>query len=450
MLTAVDLNTSNINTLFLKYFWPAFLSVVIKSILIMVEGIYIGQGIGPLGMASAGLIMPLQAIFTAIAIMIGVGGAALMSNEFGKGCIASGQGVFRQSLMMVLSSALALVAAGYIWQETILVTLGAEGPLVAMVSEYLSVMLIFFVLHALVVVLTVFVINDTNPLLPMIAMVCGGVASIGLGYLFIFEWSWGIKGAAYASVIAQIVLLLVLSWHFMSRQGQLKFKFGVSKYDRVKEILHIGSPMFLLEVATIATMVIFNYVLLDQYSEQHLAAYGITMNLGLVLLIIMGAIGQACQPILSYSHGHGDLGRERSILSIGIKCSVLLGGLALCFVLLNTEWLVQLYIDDQPIIQALAVDATQLYFSAAVFLGLNLMVTTFFQAIKQPNIATIISLSRGFLCVLAGLYFLPIFFPEQGIWSLTLAAEFLTCLLSFALLRSYLRKNSHARLEGLA
>lgn len=395
MQTAVNLDSSNINALFLKYFWPALLSVVIKSVLIMVDSIFIGRGVGPLGLASVGMTMPLQTIFTGLAVMVGVGGAALMSIEFGKGAFESGQQVFHQALYMVVIGALVLVTAGFIWIDSILAALGAEGELLVMVTDYLSIMLLFFVLHALVVVLTVFVINDANPALPMISMFCGALASIGFGYLFIFQLSLGIEGAAYASVLAQIVMLKVLGWHFISGRGRLKFSLKLSGFNRAKEILHIGSPIFLLEVATIVTMLIFNYVLLKQYSEQHMAAYGITMNLGMILLFFLSSIGQACQPILSYCHGQGDRERVKAVLYLGVRYSVLLRGLATVFVLFNSEWLISLYIDEQPIVHLLAVNATDLYFMAAIMLGINLISTTFFQAINQPNIATLISLSRG-------------------------------------------------------
>jgi len=440
MLNTVDLNSNDTNGLFLRYFWPALLSVVIKSVLIMVDGIFIGQGVGPLGLAAVGMTMPLQAIFTALAIMVGVGGAALMSMEFGKGRISAGQSVFSQALVLTLLGAVVLVIAGFVWMDSILQALGAEGALLALASDYLPVMLIFFLFHALVIITTVSVINDSNPLLPMISMALGAVASIGLGYLFIFVFQWGIKGAGYASVAAQIVMLVVLGWHFVARRGHLRLTLAGLTFDRVREILHIGSPIFLLELATIATMLIFNYILLNQYSDQHMAAYSITMNLGLVLIFFLSSIGQACQPVLSYCYGQERADRVRDILRLGLIYSVVMGAVAMLLVLFNTPWLVQLYIDDQPQVQALAVDATRLYFAAAVLMGINLLAAIFFQSIHRPNLSTLVSLSRGFIGVLVGLVILPTLFPAQGIWSLTLAAELMTCLLSIALLRHYLRQ----------
>lgn len=437
MQLAVDLDSNKINPLFLKYFWPALLSVVIKAAIIMMDGIFIGQGVGPLGLASVGLTMPLQTIFTALAVMVGVGGGALMSIEFGKGRIEEGQAVFSQSLVLLLVPTIVLACAGYIWMDPILGVLGAEGPLVETVKEYLPIMLIFYIFHVLAIALSIFLINDQNPSLPMLSMLFSAITSITLGYLFIFELSLGIKGAAYASVISQIVMLVVLLWHFIGKRGQLRFSIKTTTFNRVKEILHIGSPTFLLEVATIAIMLVFNYVLLNQYSENHLAAYGITMNLGMVLLFFLNSIGQACQPIFSFYQGRGCDERARATLKLGLGYSLAMGAIATLLVYINAPSLIELYIDDQPDVQMLALQATHFYFMAAILLGINLMSATFFQAINHPNKATLISLSRGFIFMLIGLIVLPQVFPEQGIWLLTLSAELITVMLSVFLLNKH-------------
>jgi len=138
-----NLQSSNTNLLFIKYLWPAFLSALIQSVLIMIDSMFIGQGIGPMGLATVGLSMPLQTVFTGLAVMVGVGGAALMSMEFGKGNISAGQSVFRQAIIFIFIAATILAIVEFIWLEDIIQTLGAEGALVDMATDYLSIMLVF-------------------------------------------------------------------------------------------------------------------------------------------------------------------------------------------------------------------------------------------------------------------------------------------------------------------
>lgn len=439
-----NLQSSNINLLFIKYLWPAFLSALIQSVLIMIDSMFIGQGIGPMGLAAVGLSMPLQTVFTGLAVMVGVGGAALMSMEFGKGNISAGQSVFRQALIFIFITAVIIATVEFIWLEDIVQTLGAQGKLVDMATDYLSIMFIFFILHALIVVLTVFIVNDNNPFLPMIAMFFGAVTSVSLGYLFIFILNFGIQGAAFSAVCAQIAILSVLLIHFWIGVGHLRFKFDTLVMDRIKEILHIGSPIFLLEATSVITMLIFNYVLLNQYSEQHLAAYGITMNLALVLLLSLNSIGQACQPILSFCYGQNDHQRIQAVLKLGLSFTILFGLAATAFVLFNIDWVVYLYTNEHSGLHQLASEATQLYFIAAVLLGINLISASFFQAIKRPNLSILISLSRSFICVLVGLMVLPKLFPDKGIWLLPLVAELITCFLSFLLIKRYIGQKETA------
>ncbi|WP_261345483.1 MULTISPECIES: MATE family efflux transporter [unclassified Vibrio] len=437
MHNKINLESENIKLLFLRYFWPALITVLIKAGVIMADGMFVGQGVGPIGLASIGLTMPLQAMFTALSLIVGIGGAALMSIEFGKGRFKEGQEVFNQSLVMILIVTCSLALLTHSYSEEILAFFGAEGNLMQAAGEYLSIMVIFYIFHVLVVVVTIFVINDENPFLPMFAMFLGTVAFIILGYVLIFSWSFGIKGAAYASVVAQIVMLLVLSIHFIFRQGRLTFNLVPLRFNRLKEILYIGSPTFFLELATIIVMLVFNYVLLNEYSENHLAAYGITVNLSMVLMLFLSSIGQACQPIFSFSLGKKSITRVRAVLKLGLIYSMTMGVLATLLVFYFAPKLVGLYIEQQTQVKDLALDATKFYFLAAVALGINLMSTTFFQAIKRPNLATIVSLSRGFVFILLGFLVLPALFPAHGIWLLTLNAELITCALSVVLLKRY-------------
>lgn len=435
MLKTNELQHAPVNKLFIRFLLPALIAVVIKSVTVVVDTMFIGQGVGPLGLASTGLTMPFFAFFSSFAVMVGLGGSALASIKFGQNDVKGAQSLFSQSLFLAILVVAPLCFFGWLATDHIVIMLGAEGQLAEIAGDYLIHLFPFYFFHTLVLVLIFFVVNDNNPRLPMIAMFAASVVNILLDYIFIFVQDLGIRGAAFASVFAQLTALAVLSFHFFANQGKLNF---IIKFNRLKDLLHIlysGSPVFLLELGASIAMVVFNYVLLNQYSNNHLAAYGISINIGMVLLFLLSAIGQACQPIISFNHGSGHQQRSWETLRLGFYTSILLGLFAIVFIQLTHRWIIPLYTNGDNQVSMLASQATLWYFWAAPLLGINLMAAAYYQAIRQPVTSTVIALSRGLIFYLAALFILPLWWPQEGIWMLTLFAETLTILLVVIIFR---------------
>ena len=433
----LNLQHAPINQLFLKYLLPALLAILVKSANIVIDMMFIGQGTGPTGLATVSLTMPFNGFFSAIAVMIGIGGSTLMSIQFGRNNHRQGQRIAEQSVMLILAIVGILALAGWVWTEEIVALLGADGALFQHAVDFLDLMFGFYLLHTLVLVATFFVLHDTNPTLPLIAMIAGASVNIILDYLLIIELSMGLKGAALASMAAQVTMLAVLASHCIRGRGHLRLRFSGWAKDNTADILKTGSPAFFLEMAGTLAMFTFNFVLLNHYSEMHLAASGITMSIGVTLMFFLGSIGQACQPIISYNHGAGLPQRIRQALVLGMRTSVLLGLLLTALILPNLDLVIAAYVEESAELRALAGTATTYHVIAAALLGINLTVAAFFQAIKRPLQATLISLSRGFVGFVLGLLTLPLLFPDEGIWMLTPFAEALTLLLSLVLLKKY-------------
>jgi MATE family, multidrug efflux pump len=308
-------------------------------------------------------------------------------------------------------------------------------------------MLFFFMFHAPAWVLSCFVRNDTNPSLAMYAMVAGAISNIVLDYLFIFEFGWGIKGGALATGLSQLLIFGILLSHFISGRGVLTLKLRSFGSDQIRSILNIGLPIFFIESTSAVTILIFNYVLLTNYSELHVTAYGIVMNVGLVVLFLMVGIGQACQPIISYNFGADNNERVKKTLFLGLRYSLIVGVSASGFALLGAERIVSLFTEYNQQLIDLASDAMRVYFIAPPLMGLNMMVATLFQAIENPVKATVLSLSRGFIFVVIGLIVLPLFFPENGIWGSVLLAELVAAVMSLVMLNRYLNQRKCLELQ---
>ncbi|WP_394156602.1 MATE family efflux transporter [Vibrio campbellii] len=437
---AINLKTDPISKSFYQYLWPALTGMVIKSLFIMGDALFIGLGVGPDGLGAIALVIPPFSIFTAIAMMVGIGGAARMSIEIGKGNTESSQMWLSQSMLITTLLSAITVTLALIWLDELIALMGASGNLAQLAHDYLIVLLPFFVLYSLAWVLSCFVRNDTNPKLATYAMSIGAITNLAFDYLFIIEMNMGMKGAAYGTAIAQAVIALILLTHFVRKKGSLEFSLKGIGLSKTKEILSIGTPTFFIEVTSAMTIVLFNYVLLNQFGESHIIAYGLTTNVGVFALFVMVGIAQACQPIISFNHGAGRPERIDEILKLGMKAAMGSGTVFLLGIWLSAPLIVSIYLGDANDLIPIAASALTFYFFGVPLMGLNMMIANLFQAIAKPKQATLISLCRGFVFVALGVLLLPKFFPQDGIWASIVFAETLTAVISLSMLLNYKRK----------
>jgi|TARA_Y100001960_G_scaffold143260_1_gene151712 putative MATE family efflux protein len=445
----INLKTDPVSKSFYQYLWPALTGMVIKSLFIMGDAWFVGQGVGADGLGAIALTIPAFSIFTAIAMMVGIGGAALMSIEVGKGNLKSGQTLFNQSMLITAVFSTVTVSTALYWLDEIIALMGASGYMAELTHDYLSVMLQFFVLYSLAWVMSCFVRNDTNPKLATYAMSIGAVVNLVLDYFFVLEWGWGMKGAAYGTAIAQGVIACILLTHFVRKQGTLNLSLTGIGFNKLPSILKIGTPTFFIEVTAAMTILLFNYVLLDQFGESHIIAYGLTANIGVFALFVMVGIAQACQPIISFNHGANQPKRIDDIFMLGLKSAVGSGLAFMLIVFLFAPEIAALYLGESSDLIELSATALTFFFFGVPLMGINLVIANLFQATAQPKQATLISLGRGFVFVALGILVLPKLFPEQGIWASILFAETLTAVCSFSMLRSYKKRFSNSLKEQL-
>ncbi|KIF48542.1 multidrug transporter MatE [Vibrio owensii 47666-1] len=437
---AINLKTDPISKSFYQYLWPALTGMVIKSLFIMGDALFIGLGVGPDGLGAIALVIPPFSIFTAIAMMVGIGGAAKMSIEIGKGNTESSQMWFSQSMLITTLLSTITVTLALIWLDELIALMGASGNLAQLAHDYLIVLLPFFVLYSLAWVLSCFVRNDTNPKLATYAMSIGAITNLAFDYLFIIEMNMGMKGAAYGTAIAQAVIALILLTHFVGKKGSLEFSLKGTGLSKTKEILSIGTPTFFIEVTSAMTIVLFNYVLLSQFGESHIIAYGLTTNVGVFALFVMVGIAQACQPIISFNHGAGRPERIDEILKLGMKAAMGSGTVFLLGIWLSAPLIASIYLGNANDLIPIAASALTFYFFGVPLMGLNMVIANLFQAITKPKQATLISLCRGFVFVALGVLLLPKFFPQDGIWASIVFAETLTAVISLSMLFNYRKR----------
>ena len=227
---------------FFKYALPSALAMFVSSLYTIIDGIFVGQGVGDSALAAVNIVMPFTIMLFGIATMFAVGGGDLVSKSIGANNKEKAVKIFRQvfKFLLIISIVISLVAV--VFSKYIVRILGATDTLVPLASTYLRYYSLFCIPNLVGIALNSFVRNDGRPKLAMISTLLGAVTNIILDYIFIFPLGFGIKGAAIATGLGQIVTIAILLPHFIMKRGILTFGNIKLESKIIKEFIIIGFP----------------------------------------------------------------------------------------------------------------------------------------------------------------------------------------------------------------
>ena len=427
---------------FLGYAIPSALAMFVSSLYTIIDGIFVGQGVGDSALAAVTIVMPLTIMLFGIAMMFAVGGGALVSKNFGAGEDEKGLNVFRQvfKFLLIISISISLVLA--LFADTIVIILGATESIKYLAGQYLRFYAIFCVPNLIGISLNSFVRNDNRPKLAMVSTITGSVTNIILDYFFIFPLGMGIKGAAIATGLGQIVTVLVVLPHFILKKGKLSFGNVSLDKELIRKFSNIGLPSFFAEAAFSVIVFVQNIAVVNIMGEAGLSAYSIinyiTTNIYMVLLgVTFGA-----QPLISYNFGAKNVKNILDVYRISNIVSIIINIVFtdICFIFGRT--LIGIFTSNAEILE-IAYNGLNITNIGFFIVGLNLTTTVYYQAVEDPKYSNL-------LCVLRSVIFLPIsvfvlvkLMGVNGVWISLLSSEFLSLIVVkfVADVKSYTKSN---------
>lgn len=427
---------------FLGYTIPSALAMFISSLYTIIDGIFVGQGVGDNALAAVTIVMPLTIMLFGIATMFAVGGGALVSKNFGAKKDIEGINLFRQvfKFLLIISTVISLVLA--IFSSPIVSILGATESIKPLASEYLRYYALFCIPNLIGIALNSFVRNDNRPKLAMISTISGAITNIVLDYIFIFSLGMGLKGAAIATGLGQLVTVSIVIPHFIRKKGKLTF--GNVKLDKsiIKEFTNIGVPSFFAEAAFSIIVFIQNIAIVNILGETGLSAYSIinyiTTNIYMVLLgLTFGA-----QPLISYNFGAKNAKNMLEIYKISNVASIIINIIftTVCFIFGRV--LIGIFTADSNILE-IAYNGLNITNLGFFIVGLNLTTTVYYQAVEVPKYSNL-------MCILISVVFLPIsvfilikLMGVNGVWLSLLVSEVLSLIAvkSIANVKVYTKAN---------
>ena len=402
---------------FVRYVTLNVCGMVGLSCYILADTFFISKGLGSDGLTALNLAIPVYSFVHGIALMFGMGGATKYSIFMGQNHKKEANEIFNNTWKVSVVTACIFSLIGILFSKPLAIFLGAAGNILDMTNIYLKVILLFAPAFILNEVFLSFVRNDGNPGLAMTAMLTGSFANIILDYIFIFPFQWGIFGAVIATSMAPLISMGILMLHKV--QGKQQFFLKKVRFSVVmtSDVIKIGIPSLITEVAAGIVMIIFNMLILGIEGNTGVAAYGVIANLALVFSAIYTGIAQGVQPLISEGYGKNDVKQIKimyryALITLSV-ISIAIYTLSFIFAdpitaIFNSE--------KNVLLQEIAVKGMKLYFTAVPFIGFNIVTSVFFSAIERVLPAQSISLLRGIILMVPMAYLLATVYGMTGIW----------------------------------
>ncbi|WP_323617045.1 MATE family efflux transporter [Erysipelothrix rhusiopathiae] len=421
-----------------RYILPSIGAMIFFSLYTMVDGMFVGKGVGPHALASVNLSMPYINMIFAFALMIAVGASTRITYYFGKKNLYESNVIFSLGFWFLAFFALALAILMGLFRDSIILLLGATPDTMHYVSQYLSMMILFSPFFMLTYYLEVLVKADGAPGLSLLGIILSAFVNIILDYLFVIQFQWGIQGAAIATGIAQVFGFIFFLSYFLSSKSTLKFIKPTWNFQTLIKMIQIGIPDALTELSSGFITFVFNLGVAFYFGSNGLAAFGVLMYLTNLVTVTMIGINQGIQPLISYYHGQKQPKLINWILNDALFVSVLcgLGFFILCQVF--PKVLVSGFIDAKNIDPFnLAVEALPIFSFGFLLSGINIVLAGYFTALERIRPAMLISMMRGYLLVTLCVISLPYLFGASAIWFAPLTYELLTLVASLILFKHY-------------
>lgn len=444
----------SVGKLFLKQFFPTLLGMVSAALFTVIDGIFVGRGIGSDALAAVNITAPLAMISAGIGLMFGMGGGILASINLSRGKPKVANINVTQAVVALMIVSVLLTLSIVLFPHKIAALLGSDAYLMDLAVEYMYWFALCIPFMTLVVALPFFV-RQTNPNFSMWALLIATVINIVLDYLFIFPFGWGLFGAAVATGIGEIVGALMLVMYLCRKTVAVRFARLKLTIKSIRLTLRntwymvkLGISSCLSEV-TIAVMAITgNFVFMRYLGADGVAAYSIICYLFPIIFMVFNAMVQSAQPIISFNYGCGQMARSNSALRLSIISAVSFAVLITALFAVFSGSIVSLFVPDTTSnAWGYAVYGLPLFAIDYIFFGINVIIIGYYTSIERIKRAMILTVLRGVLPVLF-FFVLPSWLGVLGIWLSVAAGDMTTTLIVvFLQLKDRAVKNGKAARE---
>ena len=441
-----ELGTEKIGKLLKQYALPAIIAQTASSLYNMVDSIFIGQGVGPLAISGLAVTFPLMNLSTAFGTLVGAGAATMLSVLLGQKNYKAANKVLGNVVSLNIIIGVIFMAIALIFIDPILYFFGASENTLPYAKEYMTIILIGNVVTHLYFGLNAAMRSSGNPKKAMGLTIFTVVFNAILDPIFIFALDMGIAGAAWATVIAQTIAMIVVLRHFNDRTRPFHFEKGILRLDiRVaKDSMAIGMGPFLMNAAACIVTLFINQQLRKYSGDLGIGAYGICNRFVFMFMMICMGLNQGMQPIAGYNYGARQYSRVKEVFWKTAKLAMVMTTLCFVFGMFFPEAAVGIFTHDEELM-SLSASALRIMTTIFPIVGFQMIATNFFQSLGMVRKSVILSLSRQILFLLPLLYLLPMWLGADGVWMSFPISDGLATLLTIFMIGRLFKKFSQLK-----
>ena len=439
--TPTALGTESIGKLLMQYAVPAIIAMTASSLYNMVDSIFLGQGVGTMALSALALTFPLMNLGAAFGALVGVGAATLISVKLGQKDYDTAQRVLGNVFVLNILLGLAFTVIVFPFLNPILYFFGGSDETVEYARQFMEIILLGNVVTHLYLGLNAVLRASGHPKQAMYATIATVAINTILAPIFIFMFDWGIRGAAIATVSAQVIALLWQLKQFNNANELLHFRRGIFRLKRkiVFDSLAIGMSPFLMNLAACLIVILINQGLKKYGGDLAIGAFGIVNRLVFIVVMIVMGLNQGMQPIAGYNFGAKLYDRVNKVLKLTIIYATCVTTFGFLVGMLAPNLVVGIFTSDAELTE---LSATGLRITVMFFpiIGFQMVTSNFFQSIGMAGKAIFLSLTRQMLILLPCLLILPHFFGVAGVWYSMPVSDLLASLIALVMLVYQFRK----------
>lgn len=419
----------------IKYVLPTVLASCSSFLYTIVDGIFVGQGVGTEGLGAVNLAMPYVMIITALGMLMTIGGITMTAIHLGKKNKEGANNVFRHSISASAVIGIILMIVGMVFAKDIAKICGANGTFITMTAEYIFYYSMFSLPFLMSMCMQGFVRNDGAPGLVSVAVIIASLTNIALDWVLVFPLQMGIKGAAIATGLGQLVSFLILLIHFIKKQGILSFGKFKPNYRIWGEAVGRGLPEMVTHFGTPITTLCMNRMLLQTLGDAALPAFSVMSYIMSFAVGLFIGVSEGVQPLFGQSYGAKNTNDLKYYFRSGLSVNAFAGAAIYVLVVLFGRFICALFNSD-PGLADIVAGALPRFAWCFVFIALNLMISSYLYSTKRTTQAIITAVFRCIILNSACILILSSLLGGRIVWFTPGIAETISLIIGYILWKS--------------
>lgn len=418
-----------------RYIFPAMGGLFVTYLYNVVDGIFVGQGVGAAALGAVNIGVPFITFVVAIAAMFPMGGATVVAIRMGRGDKDGANHAFMTAFILTALLSVILMIVGMVFSQQIVDMSGAyklSDTMRKMAADYLFYYSAFSIPMLMSTSLSVFVRNDGSPTLSFVGMCVGAVANIFLDWLFIFPLGMGVVGAAVASGLGQVFSVLVLLTHFIKKKGNLRIKTIKFDVTLTKKICKRGMPEAISQLTTPVTALCYNLMLASLIGDIGVSTFSVLSFIYSLANAILSGVAQGLQPLWGNCYGKRNTNEMNWFLRCGVTINIILSIGIYSVLFIFDEPVIRIFNQNNHLVQS-AASALPLFSLSFIPMAVNLIYAAFMFSTKRTIQANTIAICRGIVIKAIAIFCVPLLFGNNAIWIAPFIAESFTFILSLVL-----------------